>query len=159
MKRLIILIIAVVFTLSSVGQVNKDVIPSAIGSKTNGGVSINWTLGGIYIPTITTGTQSLMQGSQKQSVAAVKDEKLDLSVKPKVYPNPFTDHIIIQFKESLEDAVAVTVLDSQGRSVKTYVIESGLSEKLLIIQDLPAGIYYLRFTKGKYENIYKVVKL
>lgn len=154
-----IILVAVVFTISSAGQVNKEVIPSAVGSKTNGGVSIDWTLGGILIPTITTGKQSLIQGSQKQSIVAAIEDKLDFSVKPKVYPNPFSDHIVIQFKESLEDAVTVSVLDSQGRTVKSDMIESGLSERLLIMQDLPAGIYYLRFTKGKHENVYKVVKL
>jgi len=159
MKRSIILLVAVVFTISSVGQVNKELIPSAVGSKTIGSVSINWTLGGILIPTIATGKQPLIQGSQKQSIVAEIEEKLDFSAKPKVYPNPFTDHIIIQFKESLEEAVTVTVLDSQGRLVKSDMIESGLSEKLLIMQDLPAGIYYLRFDKGKHENAYKVVKL
>jgi hypothetical protein len=148
-----------VFTISSVGQVNKEIIPSATGSKTSGGVSINWTLGGILIPTIATGKQPLIHGSQKQSVVAEIEEKLDFSVKPKVYPNPFTDHLIIKFKESLEGEVTVTVLDSQGRLVRSDMIESGLSEKLLIMQDLSAGIYYLRFTKGKNENVYKVVKL
>jgi len=159
MKRFIIILVAVVFTKSSAGQVNKEVIPSAVGSKTNGGVSINWTLGGILMPTIPAGKQALIQESQRQLIVAAVAEKLDFSVTPKVYPNPFTDHIIIKFKESLEAAVTVSVLDSQGRSVKSDMIESGLSEKLLIMQELPSGIYYLRFTKGKLENVYKVVKL
>jgi len=159
MKQFFSLLFAMAVLLPGFGQVNKEVIPSAVGSKTKGGVSINWTLGGIIIPTITTGTPSLIQGPQKQSIVAVVDEKLDFSVKPKIYPNPYIDYINIQFTESLTSQVNINVLDSHGRLVKSEMIESGLSEKVFMMQDLPAGIYYLRITNGKLENVYKVVKL
>lgn len=159
MKRLIIFFVVVVFTLSSEGQVNKEVILSAVGSKTNGGVSISWTLGGILMSTIAPGTPTIIQGSQMKSIVTDIEAKLHLSIKPKVYPNPFTNHIIIQFNGSLEGAATVTVFDSQGRLVMSEMIESGLSEKNFLMHNLPAGIFYLKFTKGEIENVYKIVKL
>jgi hypothetical protein len=43
--------------------------------------------------------------------------------------------------------------------VKTDKIEPSTGEKQINLQDLPAGVYYLRLAKGKLVNVYKVVKL
>ncbi len=39
------------------------------------------------------------------------------------------------------------------------IIEATTIEKQINLQDLPAGVYYLKLTKGKLLNVYKVVKL
>ena len=76
-----------------------------------------------------------------------------------VYPNPASDIINLRFDSPLEGEITVTLLDSQGKLVKSDMIESTMLEKQLNLQDLPAGIYYLRLIRGKLVNVYKVVKL
>jgi hypothetical protein len=65
----------------------------------------------------------------------------------------------IRFNDALDDEVNLVVISSQGKPVKTMVIEATTSEEQINMQDLPAGVYYLRLTKGKLSNVYKVVKL
>lgn len=65
----------------------------------------------------------------------------------------------IQFESAVEGEITLTIIDSFGRIIKSDVIEATMIEKQINLQDIPAGIYYLRLTKGKLVNVYKVVKL
>ena len=101
----------------------------------------------------------LTHGFQQQLIITTVEEKLDVLVNIKVYPNPASDVVNIQFEAAVDEQIILTVLDSSGKLVKRDLIEVALTEKQVNMQDLPAGIYYLRLTKGKLVNVYKVVKL
>jgi len=161
MKRSVFVLTILLFALSATGQVKQEVIASAGGYNVNGGISISWTLGETIIPTFKSqdGTLVLTHGFQQQLIITTVEEKLDVLVNIKVYPNPASDVANIQFEAAVDEQIVLTVLDSSGKLVKRDLIEVGLTEKQVNMQDLPAGIYYLRLTKGKLVNVYKVVKL
>ncbi len=159
MKRYFTILIAVIFSLSVSAQVKQEVIASAGGYNTAGGISISWTLGETIIPTFTNGGLTLTHGFQQQLIVTTVEENIDILVSVKVYPNPVSDIITIKFEEVVESEITLMLLDSQGRVVKQDVVEATLSEKQINMQDVAAGIYYLRLTKGKLVNVYKVIKL
>lgn len=161
MKRYIFVLTTILFALSANAQVKQEVIASAGGYNVNGGLSISWTLGETIIPTFKSqdGTLVLTHGFQQQLIITTVEEKLDVLVNIKVYPNPASDVVNIQFEAAVDEQIILTVLDSSGKLVKRDLIEVALTEKQVNMQDLPAGIYYLRLTKGKLVNVYKVVKL
>jgi len=161
MKRYILVLTIILFALSTNAQVKQEVIASAGGYNVNGGLSISWTLGETIIPTFKSqdGTLVLTHGFQQQLIITTVEEKLDVLVNIKVYPNPASDVVNIQFETAVDEQIVLTVLDSSGKLVKRDLIEVSLTEKQINMQDLPAGIYYLRLTKGKLVNVYKVVKL
>lgn len=159
MKRYFAVLIAVIFSLSVSAQVKQEVIASAGGYNVAGGISISWTLGETIIPTFTNGGLTLTHGFQQQLIVTTVEENIDILVSVKVYPNPVSDIINILFEEVVESEINLTLLDSQGRLVKKDVIEATVSEKQINMQDLAAGVYYLRLTKGKLVNVYKVIKL
>jgi len=159
MKRYFTILIAVIFSLSVSAQVKQEVIASAGGYNTAGGISISWTLGETIIPTFTNGGLTLTHGFQQQLIVTTVEENIDILVSVKVYPNPVSDIITIQFEEVVESEINLMLLDSQGRVVKQDVVEATVSEKQINMQDVAAGIYYLRLTKGKLVNVYKVIKL
>jgi len=159
MKRFFAGLIAVIFSLSVSAQVKQEVIASAGGYNVAGGISISWTLGETIIPTFTNGGLTLTHGFQQQLIVTTVEENIDILVSVKVYPNPVSDVITILFEEVVESEINLTLLDSQGRLVKKDVIEATVSEKQINMQDLAAGVYYLRLTKGKLVNVYKVIKL
>ena len=161
MKHYIFLLTIFLFALSANAQVKQEVIASAGGYNVNGGLSISWTLGETIIPTFKSqdGTLVLTHGFQQQLIITTVEEKLDVLVNIKVYPNPASDVVNIQFEAAVDEQIILTVLDSSGKLVKRDLIEVALTEKQVNLQDLPAGIYYLRLTKGKLVNVYKVVKL
>jgi len=159
MKRYFTILIAVIFSLSVSAQVKQEVIASAGGYNTAGGISISWTLGETIIPTFTNGGLTLTHGFQQQLIVTTVEENIDILVSVKVYPNPVSDIITIKFEEVVESEITLMLLDSQGRVVKQDVVEATVSEKQINMQDVAAGIYYLRLTKGKLVNVYKVIKL
>jgi hypothetical protein len=159
MKRLIFIFISLFFILSVGAQVKQEVIASAGGYNVNGALSISWTLGETIIPTFTNGDLVLTHGFQQQLIITTVEENLEVLVNIKIFPNPASDVVNLQFDSPVEGQIILTILDSQGKLVKTDMIEATMIEKQINLQDMPAGIYYLRLTRGKLVNVYKVVKL
>jgi len=161
MKRLIFIIICVAAVVSVNAQTKLEVISSSGGYNTATGLAISWTLGETLIPTLKSAdeTLALTHGFQEQLIVTAIVENIDVPVKVKVYPNPAHDVIKVLFEAAVEGEVGVMLLDSFGRLVKTDVIGDTMLEKEINLQDVPPGIYYLRLTKGKLVNVYKVVKL
>lgn len=159
MKRSIFILAALILSISASAQVKQEVIASAGGYNVAGGMSISWTLGETIIPTFTAGGLTLTHGFQQQLVVTSVEENLGILVTVKVYPNPASEILNIRFEEPLEGEITISLLDSQGRLIKTDVAEATTIEKQLNLQDIAAGVYYLRLTNGKLVNVYKVVKL
>ena len=162
MKHLICISVTVFLALSVTGQgVKQEVISTAGGFNVNDGLSISWTLGETVIPTFKSADNSLIltHGFQQQLIITAIEENLDAILKVSVYPNPASEIINIHFDIQLEAEMKAFLLDSQGRQVLTDMAESGLFDKQINLQGLAAGIYYLKLTKGKLTNVYKIVKL
>ena len=68
-------------------------------------------------------------------------------------------YLNISFADPLDAEVNLVLFDSEGKLFKTQVIEAATSEIQINFQDLPSGVYFLKMTKGKLSNVYKVVKL
>jgi hypothetical protein len=160
MKRYILLIFSIFLGLYVSAQTPKqEVIASAGGYNTNGTLAISWTLGETIIPTFTSGSLILTHGFQQDIWITDVEKNIDSPVKITVFPNPASDNINILFDEPTDTEVNVYLLDSQGKLLKTGVIENATSETEMNLQDIPAGIYYLKLIKGNLSNVYKVVKL
>ncbi len=159
MKRSIFTLIAIFIALSASSQNKQDVIASAGGYNTAAGISISWTLGETIIPNFTTPTLILTHGFQYQVIVTSIEENIEALVTVKVFPNPVSDNINIRFQEPLDKEVNVVLINSQGKVFKSFVIEATSVEHQFNVQDIPAGFYYLKLTKGKLSNVYKVVKL
>jgi hypothetical protein len=147
--------------LSANSQVKQEVIASAGGYNTATGISLSWTLGETIIPAFTSsnGDIVLTHGFQQQLIVTTVEENIDIPIEVKIYPNPASDVVNIGFETAVESVIGITILDSHGRLVKTDKVEATMTEKQINMQDLPAGIYYLRLIKGRLMNVYKVVKL
>ena len=162
MKHSIFIFISLllVFTVSGQG-IKQEVISSAGGYNVNGGLSISWTLGETIIPTFKSADNTLIlsHGFQQQLIISTVEETIDVLVEVSVFPNPAREIVNIRFDTPLDGEIKLFLFDSQGRLVKTDIIEPASSDKQINLQDLAAGIYYLKLTKSKLANVYKVVKL
>ncbi|MCX6333817.1 MAG: T9SS type A sorting domain-containing protein [Bacteroidia bacterium] len=161
MKRSVLILITLFFALSASSQYKQDVIASAGGFNTATGISISWTLGETIIPNFKSADNSLIltHGFQSQVIITTVEENLETLVTVTVYPNPASDNVNIKFEEAIDDEVNLVLINSQGKPMKSVIIEATTIEKQINLQDLPAGVYYLKLTKGKLKNVYKVVKL
>ena len=158
MKRYPVILITLLFVLSANAQ-KQEVIATAGGYNVNGTLTISWTLGETIVPSFRNGNLWLTHGFQQQLIVTTVEESLEDLVKVTVYPNPASDNLNIRFDEPLEGEVTVQLINAQGKLVKTDVMEVTVIEKQINLQDLPAGAYFLKLTKDKLTNVYKVVKL
>jgi len=142
-------------------QARQEMISSAGGYNMNGGMSLSWTLGSTVVPTLKSGDGNIVltHGFQNKVIITPARENLVHDLKMSVYPNPATDLIKIQFDAPLEKRVDLFLYSADGKMVKTDMVEAESIVKELDLQDLSAGIYYLRLKKGYSINVYKVVKL
>jgi hypothetical protein len=159
MRRSILFIFTILITFSLSAQVKQEVIASAGGYSVASGVSLSWTLGETIIPTFTNGNLTLTHGFQQQLIVTAVEENLEDVVKVTLYPNPASDVVNIKLESPLDGEVKLFLLDSRGKLIKTDFMEETAVEKEINLQDLPAGLYLLKMTKGKLSNVYKVVKL
>jgi hypothetical protein len=159
MKRSILFIFTILLAFSLSAQVKQEVIASAGGYSVASGVSLSWTLGETIIPTYTNGGLTLTHGFQQQLIVTAIEENLEDVVKVTLYPNPASDVVNIKLESPLDGEVKLFLLDSRGKLIKTDFMEETAVEKEINLQDLPAGLYLLKMTKGKLSNVYKVVKL
>ncbi len=162
MKRFVLLLI-MIFMIASVNcQMKQDVISSAGGYSSSGSMSLSWTLGETIVQTFSSGDLILTHGFIQPDTAIkiiTEIEDLDVLVNLKLFPNPSSEILNIQFESFSEGEVILVIVDSQGRLIKRDVIVPPMTLKQINMQDIPAGTYYLRLTKGKLANVYKVVKL
>jgi hypothetical protein len=152
-----------ILALSAAAQVKQEVISSAGGynKSADNSISISWTLGETIVPTFTSqdGSLILTHGFQQKLIPTAVEETFEETVKVTIFPNPASEMINIQFQSPTDQEILLYLLDSRGSVVKTDKIETATVEKTIDFQDLPAGIYFIRLTKGKLINVYKVVKL
>ncbi len=158
MKRYILVFFAALYALSVSGQ-KQEVIASAGGYNSSGGISISWTLGETIIPTFSSGDLILTHGFQQQLIVTTIEDNLEELVNVTVYPNPASEILNIKFEVPIDGDIDIYLLDQQGKLVKTDIVEAASVEKQINMQEYPAGIYFLRLIKGKLSNVYKVVKL
>lgn len=143
------------------GQQKLDVISSAGGYSVATGISISWTLGETIIPNFTSpdGTISLAHGFQQKLIITKVEELIENPVTVKVYPNPASEFVRIEFEQPVDSGIRLFIIDYRGKVVGTELIETGTYYFEINLQNLSSGIYFLRLQKGKSVNVYRVVKL
>ena len=164
MKRTLFLLVTIIFAISiEAQQIKQDVISSAGGYNVSGDgtLSISWTLGETITPTFVSSDGSLIltHGFQQKIVVTTIDENLDNHVNVTIYPNPASEIVNIQFEDPTNSEIEVSLMDGQGRLVMTNYIGVSETSKMINVQYLPSGLYYLKLSSGKLVNIYKIVKL
>ena len=163
MKLKLSVLLFLLYVLSASAQVKQEVIASAGGFnvESGGSISISWTLGETIIPTFTSSDGSLIltHGFQQKLLITAVEENIVNPVRITIFPNPASEMINMEFDTPTDGEYSLYLFDSQGKMVKTDQVGVATTIKQLNMQDLPSGIYYLRLTKGKLVNVYKVVKL
>jgi len=142
-------------------QIKQEVIASAGGFNvaSDNSISISWTLGETVISTFSSGGLTLTHGFQQKIIITTVEENILNPVKVIIFPNPTSEGVSIEFDTPTDGEISLYLFDNQGKLMKTEQIEAATTNKEIKMQDLPSGIYYLRLTKGKLVNVYKVVKL
>jgi photosystem II stability/assembly factor-like uncharacterized protein len=75
-----------------------------------------------------------------------------------IYPNPAKEKFTIRGSRSEVEQIRIELLDMFGNQVSILYEGNAISDKLEFdVQEVPAGIYYCRFTVGKHSQTKKMV--
>ena len=88
--------------------------------------------------------------------AAVSIKEQPLTIDLKIYPNPVSSHLIISLKEMLV-AATIEIIDVVG---KQQILEQAFNTAKIVVNvnDLQAGIYFVKITTGEKSITKKFVK-
>ncbi len=107
---------------------------------------------------VVTNANNCSSQSNKVHFSTVGIDKVEDFGVTKVYPNPTSDELNIEFSEN-SSKVKVELYDITGKLVKQYSLNSVASNrvKTLHLDDVTNGVYSLRILMNESQRIYKVV--
>jgi len=81
----------------------------------------------------------------------------------RLYPNPFKNQMELEFSLNREDQISIQMLNTKGEVIQTFIqnqrqYPGPQKHHLLIANDLPKGIYFIRIFGVSYQLSIKVVK-
>ena len=124
---------------------------------------------GIFDPNIGHGTYTLTYAFEDTICGTITDTKMifvDFGVSTdevltstdiSIYPNPFSDYVIIHFKNALPKNARVIVLDALGSVVKEVKIDKN-DYSLSLENTLPVGVYFIKIKEENSERVFKIMK-
>ena len=89
----------------------------------------------------------------------VNTDILDISI-PKIFPNPITNYLQIEFKENSSPNWLVEIFDIKGSLQKTISLENVNPVETINLQDLAKGTYLIQLTDLKNNKVesFKILK-
>jgi N-acetyl-anhydromuramyl-L-alanine amidase AmpD len=75
-----------------------------------------------------------------------------------VYPNPFSDHIIVKLISNAGENASVTISDVLGRQVLSAVIEKNSDSISITTTSLSQGVYWIKIQQGENSYVRKLIK-
>ncbi len=156
MKKITLVNILFLFVFGSKAQ---SVIASAGGEGTVGTWNINYTIGETFVSTYPIGGNMLTEGFHQPYYVMVAIKELFNIGEVKVYPNPTTSILQIQFDKISIENIEVKLFDLSGKSIlasKTLNSNTWQAD----ISYLPSATYILivnDIVKHK-ANSYKIIK-
>lgn len=162
MKRIITLLALFVIILRVEGQsLSPHVIAAMGGFASADDISLSWTVGETFTATHSTGDFYLTQGFQQPGFIIVSADFLtpaDFEIR--VYPNPATDFVRIEWTSDIQGKVHVELYDLPGRRISHLKSDNHTSHIRIDMQSLQRSVYLLRVFSddGKFSRTFRIIK-
>jgi len=136
-----------------------------LASKDEG---VNWSVLGENLPTVVVTDLHIHEGSQFLFAATfgrstykidisddiLNQDEIVFSSEVKVFPNPASEVVTI-FLKNASERTSLEVYDVMGKLVKQKYFENGQFN--FSVEDLQAGIYYLKISQGQQQTSKKLI--
>ncbi len=144
--------------LIAFGSFAQQALTTSGGTVSGSGGNLSYTIGQIDYTAVNNSEGSLLQGVQQPYeifTLSTTENFSNLSVS--VYPNPTSDLLMISIEESKITDLEYTVIDQQGKSIKSNKISS--SNTIIYFEEMANGIYYIVITsQEKSVHTIKIIK-
>ena len=121
--------------------------------------SISYSVGQVFQETVIAGNNSIIQGVQQpfEITTLGVDNFASITVEMKVYPNPTSSILFLNFAEFAKRSSSYELFDTSGKMIRNAKIQS--KESQIDLQQSPSGIYILKVSA---ENVvlktFKIIK-
>ncbi|TVR72594.1 MAG: T9SS C-terminal target domain-containing protein [Marinilabiliales bacterium] len=161
MKQILVLIAIVSLSLPLAGQsLSPFVVSAAGGFSSNGDVNLSWTSGETVTETRFSNDFILTQGFQQPDMRIVSAEHINEPFDLRVYPNPATDFVRVEWSREIEGYISVELYDLVGRKLIDRQSDGSTDYINIELQSLQRSTYLLKvFTsEGDFSKTYRIVK-
>ncbi|GAB4295708.1 MAG: hypothetical protein Kow0068_20270 [Marinilabiliales bacterium] len=155
---LLLLIIAAVQLYSQ--PLTPEVVSSAGDYFESPSAKISWTLGECMTETYNNSNNVITQGFQQTNLTLINiEDRLPVNINCKIYPNPASDKINIEFEGDINYNYTISILDINGKTV--YIEDSKKSITSIDVSSLKPATYYLNVfdIENKISLKYKLLKI
>ena len=85
---------------------------------------------------------------------------MDDDLQLKVFPNPFSDEISLEYSVDSNTEMHLEVFDALGRSLKTIRSSAvtGRNQEKILLNKLDSGVYYVRIKAGARSGYKMIIK-
>jgi hypothetical protein len=131
-------------------------VPKAI-TKKGSIISFPQSIGQSSVTGVFNNTAVSVRQGFIQPVRINKSQPATITFDVDIYPNPFTEEVVISFPDLVSERIHLTLYDLQGKILfsQEYAV---LSEIRLPINSIPAGFYILKIKTGNQLITRKIVK-
>lgn len=136
----------------------QNVVSSGGETQNVPGYEVSWTIGEPVIETISSGTNTLTQGFHQSKLLVTPVSELLLpEITIRVFPNPTSDFVTVQFNKIMENSL-LSLFDLSGKKLENRQIASTLTQ--VDLKRYPNGSYILNLTQKNNQLIqsFKIVK-
>ncbi|MFO7923564.1 MAG: T9SS type A sorting domain-containing protein [Bacteroidales bacterium] len=138
-----------------------QVIASIGGFASNDAGSLSWTVGETFTATYSSDNLFLTQGFQQPDFMVVSAENIimpDFNVK--VFPNPATDFIRVEWETPDQTEIHVELYDLVGRRISQEKSDNSVNHIQMDLQSFQRSAYLLKvYSKdGKFSKTYRIIK-
>jgi len=149
----------IVLTLSVTGLIyaqSANLVGVAGDNYSNTNYQLNWSIGETLTETYQNGTNVLSQGFHQNTYSVVSVEN-NSNIDLRVYPNPTTDLIMVDFNQYENASYVLTIIDLNGKVLHSKKLNS--NKVLLNFATYVSGTYLLLVKQqDKLIKSFKIIK-
>lgn len=132
---------------NTVDNVEKVQVPNASGTYTVTVTHKGNLQGGLQ-------NYSIILSGVDESLSLAANEKLNYSV----YPNPVKDFLSVNFDNNIIDEIELSLYDLNGRKIMNESHFASNGQKLIDMQKLDVGVYFLTINSNGVNKTHKIIK-
>lgn len=154
-------ILGLILAFSYLQLDGQSVLAAAGGSDTQKQLTLEWTLGEVFVESVSTRENWFTEGFHQPLLSTRPVNSSAGGYDIKIFPNPTQDLLNVSIKTPLSESIELSLSDVTGKIIFTRKVPSGSPEIQLRVKEVPEGMYLLSVENQQGYRIgsFKVIKL
>ena len=159
-QRLNLLTVFILGLVQTTGLQAQEVLPATGGNAAGSGGSVSYTIGQVFCIATTGINGSVTEGVQQPyeiTVVVGMEEARGINLICRAYPNPTTDHLILEVESPDNESYFFQLYDMMGKLLASRKLMD--IRTTIPMENFPPATYFLKVTdKQKVVKTFKIIK-